>query len=227
MLLLIINIFFLLILGLCIISIININKYNNNSKLIELDKMDNLNNKRILDPILFSVNNDIDITNNIIYDNPKKYYEVDGELIRLEDFKNNKDINIINNKKLIEDFEIKDYSDNLYKLFSNNLSFNKLYNCSLIQTDLDIQINKKNLLLINTIFGDIDILLINPKHKENIDKNKNINEYKKISIIVKLIKGKTLYIPTNWYYIILVNELSFILNINSDTYLTYLYNIYK
>ena len=61
----------------------------------------------------------------------------------------------------------------------------------------------------------IDILLINPKHKELIEKleiNKDFNEYKKISIITKLKKGDTLYIPTNWYYIILVNKLSFTLN---------------
>ena len=59
----------------------------------------------------------------------------------------------MNNKKLIEDFNLKDYSDNLYNyLVIIYLLINK-YNCSLIQTDLDIQINKNNLLLINVIFG--------------------------------------------------------------------------
>lgn len=230
MIIFIINIFFILVLGLCMVSILNINKYNNNSKLIILENLEDINNKRILDPILFNIDMKLEIDDNIIYDYPRKFYKNDNELIRLEDFQKNDNINIVNNKNFIEDFKLKDYSDNLFNYFSNYLSFNKNYNCSLIQKNLNIQFNKNNLLLISNLFGDIDILLINPKHKELIEKlesNKDFNEYKKISIITKLKKGDTLYIPTNWYYIILVNKLSFILNISSDTYLTYLYNIYK
>lgn len=230
MIIFIINIFFILVLGLCMVSILNINKYNNNSKLIILENLEDINNKRILDPILFNIDMKLEIDDNIIYDYPRKFYKNDNELIRLEDFQKNDNINIVNNKNFIEDFKLKDYSDKLFNYFSNYLSFNKNYNCSLIQKNLNIQFNKNNLLLISNLFGDIDILLINPKHKELIEKlesNKDFNEYKKISIITKLKKGDTLYIPTNWYYIILVNKLSFILNISSDTYLTYLYNIYK
>lgn len=230
MIIFIINIFFILVLGLCMVSILNINKYNNNSKLIILENLEDINNKRILDPILFNIDMKLKIDDNIIYNYPKKFYENNDELIRLEDFQKNDNINIVNNKNFIEDFKLKNYSDKLYSYFSNYLSFNKNYNCSLVQTNIDIQFNKNNLLLISNLFGDLDILLINPKHKELVDKleiNKDFNEYKKISIITKLKKGDTLYIPTNWYYIILVNKLSFILNISSDTYLTYLYNIYK
>ena len=230
MIIFILNIFFILVLGLCMVSILNINKYNNNSKLIILENLEDISNKRVLDPLLFKVDMNLEIDNNIIYEYPRKFYESNNELIRLEDFQNNNNINILNNKNFIEDFKLKDYSDKLYSYFSNYLSFNKNFNCSLIQKNMDIQFNKNNLLLLTNLFGNIDILLINPKHKDLIDKldsDKDFNEYKKISIITKLKKGDTLYIPTNWYYIILVNKLSFILNISSDTYLTYLYNIYK
>tara|TARA_B110000285_G_scaffold159879_1_gene178490 strand:+ start:923 stop:1633 length:711 start_codon:yes stop_codon:yes gene_type:complete len=231
MLLLIIFILFIILI-LIIISIINIKKYNKNSELITLNSFDNIKNKRILDPLLFNSNLEFNkniLNKNIIKNYSKNYYEINNKLIRLEDFSKDNNVNIENNKKLIIDFKLEEYCFKLYKLFSSYLSCNLNYDGSLLQkSNLEIKQNNNNMLLINNIFGKCNILLINPKHKEYIKTNKNkLNKLKKISIIVDLKENNSLYIPTNWYYIIEIINLTFILNITSDNYLTYLYNKYK
>tara|TARA_B110000285_G_scaffold98165_1_gene111972 strand:+ start:478 stop:1188 length:711 start_codon:yes stop_codon:yes gene_type:complete len=231
MLLLIIYLFFILII-LIIISIINIKKYNKNSKLITLNSFDNIKNKRILDPLLFNSNLEFNkniLDENIINNYPENYYEINNKLIKLEDFSKNNNINIENNKKLIIDFNLEESCFKLYKLFSSYLSYNLNYNGSLLQqSNLEIKQNNNNILLINNIFGKCNILLINPKHQDYIKNNKyKLNQLKKISIIVNLKKDMCLYIPANWYYIIEIIDLTFIINISSDNYLTYFYNKYK
>lgn len=229
MLLFIINILFITVLLLFIISFININKYNKNSKLIYLNQLSNIKNKRILDPLIFDININKSYNKDIINKYSKNYYEINNEMVRLEDLKDNKEINIINNCKLINDFNLNDDCDKIHNIFSSLLSCNINYNGSLLQK-LNIKINKNNnnILLIGNIFGDCTILIINPKHNDYVNKNKNdLEELKKISIIVNLEKNKCLYIPTNWFYIIENKDLSFLVSIKSDTYLTYFYNKYN
>jgi len=227
MVILIFKLLLILLLILIIISIINVNKYNKNATLIKLDSFENISkNKRILDPLLFNNSNyniDIDIQSSSNY-----YYKQNNELIRLDDFKNNANINIYENNKLIIDFDLEDICNNLYSVFSGYLFYNKKYLGSLLQKSYESKLikNNNNLLLISNIFGDCNILLINPKHKNDI-KNVNIQKLKKWSIIINLKKNELLYIPTNWYYLIEVIDFSFLLHIKSDSLFTFLYNNYR
>ena len=170
MIILILKLLLILLVILIIISIININKYNKNSKLIKLSSFDNIfKNKRILDPLLFNnLNYNIEI--DIIDLNPNNYYKQNNELIRLDDFKNNKNINIHENNKLIIDFDLDKMSDYIYNIFSGYLFYNHKYLGSLLQNTYKSKIikNNNNLLLISNIFGNCNILLINPKHKDDI-----------------------------------------------------------
>jgi len=218
----------ILVIILIIISIININKYNKNSKLIKLDSFENIyRNKRILDPLLFN-NYNFDLDLDLIMFNPNYYYEQDNQLIRLNDFKKDEYINIYENNKLITDFELNKQCDYLYNIFKGYLYYNPKYYGSLLQKTYDSNLikNNNNLLLIGNMFGDCNILLINPKHKKEI-KNQEIKNYKKWSIIVNLKQNELLYIPTNWYYIIEIINITFLLHIKSDSIFTFLYNKYR
>ena len=226
-----INIIFKLLLILfvilIIISIINVNKYNNNSQLIKLNSFSDISKtKRILDPLLFN-NLDFEFNKDIIVLNLDNYYEENNKLIRLDDFVN-KDVNIFENKKLITDFNLSSICDNLYNIFSGYLFYNYKYLSSLLQESYESKIikNNNNLLLIGNLFGDCNILLINPKHKNDI-KNNSIDKLKKWSIIINLKKNQLLYIPTNWYYLIEIKELTFLFHIKSDSFFTFLYNKYR
>ena len=212
---------------LIIISIINVNKYNNNSQLIKLDSFNDISkSKRILDPLLFN-NLDFEFDKDILTLNLDNYYEENNKLIRLDDFVN-KDVNIFENEKLITDFNINSICDNLYNIFSGYLFYNSKYLGSLLQETYESKIikNNNNLLLIGNLFGNCNILLINPKHKNDI-KNSSIDKLKKWSIIVNLRRNQLLYIPTNWYYSIEITDLSFLFHIKSDSLFTFLYNKYR
>ena len=228
MIILLLKLLLILVIILVIISIININKYNKKSKLIKLDSFENIyKNKRVLDPLQFdnlNINLDIDI----IKSKPNNYYEENNTLIRLNDFEKDKDINIYENEKLILDFELNDKCNYLYDIFSGYLYCNKNYYGSLLQKTYDSNLikNNNNLLLIGNIFGDCNILLINPKHKKEI-KNQEIKNYKKWSIIVNLKQNELLYIPTNWYYFIEIIDFTFLFHIKSDSIFTFLYNKYR
>jgi hypothetical protein len=210
---------------LIIVSIININKYNNNSELIKLDSFSNISkSKRFLDPLLFNDLN-FEFDKDIITLNLDNYYEENNKLIRLDDFKN-KDVNIFENNKLITDFNINYICNNLYNIFSGYLFYNSKYLGSLLQDSYKSKVikNNNNLLLVGNLFGNCNILLINPKHKNDI---KNKDNIKKWSIIVNLKKNELLYIPTNWYYLIEVIELTFLFHVKSDSLFTFIYNKYR
>ena len=228
MIILLLKLLLILVIILIIIGIININKYNKNSKLIKLDSFENIyKNKRALDPLLFD-NLDIDLDVDIIKSKPNNYYEENNTLIRLNDFEKNKDINIYENNKLILDFELIDKCDYFYDIFSGYLYYNKQYFGSLLQNSYESKLKKNtnNLLLIGNIFGNCNILLINPKHKDDIE-NQDIKNLKKWSIITNLKKNELLYIPTNWYYLIEVIDFTFLFHIKSDSIFTFFYNKYR
>ena len=156
---------------LIIVSIINVNKYNNNSQLIKLDSFSNISkSKRILDPLLFN-NLDFEFNKDIITLNLDNYYEENNKLIRLDDFKN-KDVNIFENNKLIIDFNINSICNNLYNIFSGYLFYNSKYLGSLLQESYESKVmkNNNNLLLVGNLFGNCNIFLINPKHKNRCKK---------------------------------------------------------
>tara|TARA_Y100001980_G_C14551298_1_gene334494 strand:+ start:2661 stop:3350 length:690 start_codon:yes stop_codon:yes gene_type:complete len=228
MIILLLKLLLILVIILIIISIININKYNKNSKLIKLDSFNDIyKNKRALDPLLFD-NLDVDLDVDIIKSKPNNYYEENNTLIRLNDFEKDKDINIYENNKLILDFSLTDKCDYLYDIFSGYLYYNKQYFGSLLQNSYESKLkkNSNNLLLIGNIFGNCNILLINPKHKEDIE-NQDINNLKKWSIITNLKKNELLYIPTNWYYLIEIIDFTFLFHIKSDSIFTFFYNKYR
>ena len=227
MIYIIFKILLILLLVLIVISIININKYNNNSKLIKLDSFSNISkNKRILDPLFFD-NITFNFDKDILASNLDNYYEQNNKLIRLDDFID-KDVNIFENDKLITDFNITNICENLFTNFSGYLYYNSKYLGSLLQESYKSKVikNKNNLLLIGNLFGNCNILLINPKHKNDI-KNIDIEKLKKWSIIVNLKKDELLYIPSNWYYFIESLDLTFLFHIKSDSLFTFLYNKYR
>jgi len=228
MIILLLKLLLILVIILIIISIININKYNKNSKLIKLDSFESIyKNKRALDPLLFD-NFNIDLDVDIIKSKPNNYYEENNTLIRLNDFEKDKDINIYENNKLILDFNLTEKCDYFYDIFSGYLYYNKQYLGSLLQNSYESKLkkNSNNLLLIGNIFGNCNILLINPKHKDDI-KNQDIKNLKKWSIITNLKKNELLYIPTNWYYLIEIIDFTFLFHIKSDSIFTFFYNKYR
>jgi hypothetical protein len=226
---LLIKLVILFIIIIFIKSIINIHKYNDNATLITIDNINKiLKNKKILDPILLKYDNDINDINfkDYVDNNLYKYYNQYDTIIRLSDFYLQKDVYIYKNKDLLIDFNMKKTIENIHDIFSTNLSNNINYYMSIFQgsNKINIQKNKHDITLIYNIDGDVTINLLNPKHKEHINYNENIEKW---CINIDMKKGDVLYIPCEWYYIFDVKDNCKLLHAESDTYFTSIYNEYR
>lgn len=226
---LLIKLVILLILIIFIKNIINIHKYNEKATLITIDDINKiLKNKKILDPILLIYDKNIDDINfkEYVDNNLYKYYNQYDTIIRLSDFYLQENVYIYKNKDLLLDFNMHKTIENIHDIFSTNLSNNINYFMSIFQGNnkINIQKNKHDIMLIYNIDGNININLLNPKHKEHINYNENIEKW---CINVNMKKGDVLYIPSEWYYTFNINENCKLLHAESDTYFTCIYNEYR
>ena len=203
----------------------NVYKYNINSKL-QQSELKKITTNELYNPYLFDYSIDLNIHEiiNTILDN---YYIVDDKLLRIDDFFKHK-CNIYKNKKLLTDLKLDNISNNIFKFFKDYISFNTLYTASIIKGKhiTNLEKNTNNIMLIGCIYNNCEIYIFNPKHEVDI-KNKELINIKKWGIKIKLEKNKLIYIPTNWLYIILIEEESILFHITSDTYFTFFINFIR
>ena len=221
------------IIGIMIYFINESQKFNPTAELIQLQDpnktiiQENIKSKS---PLLIHnlLNNDISDFSfeKIVIDNPGYIIKDNQKNISLSIFndKNIKQVYILDNPHLIDDFKLKDSFKTMEDTFSDDLTFNLKTKMNLFKGDhkVNIQKNKHNNLIISQLYGETIFYIINPKHSEII--NKNYNEIKKWSIKIILKQGLNLYIPPEWFYIYEVQKDSIFANTYSDNYFTFLYN---
>ena len=221
------------IIGIMIYFINESQKFNPTAELIQLQDpnktiiQENIKSKS---PLLIHnlLNNDISDFSfeKIVIDNPGYIIKDNQKNISLSIFndKNIKQVYILDNPHLIDDFKLKESFKTMEDTFSDDLTFNLRTKMNLFKGDhkVNIQKNKHNNLIISQLYGETIFYIINPKHSEII--NKNYNEIKKWSIKIILKQGLNLYIPPEWFYIYEVQKDSIFANTYSDNYFTFLYN---
>ena len=207
--------------------ILHSKKYNIESKIISLDKLNYIKGEDLFNPHIFNHKfSDINLST-IIQKIPNNYYFLNDKLIRINDFILN-DKYIYKNQKLSHDLDLNTTGYDIFNYFKTNISFNTNHSLSLIKGNYNTNIkkNKNNITLLNILNGQCTVYIINPKHDKDIQ-SLNFNKIKKWSITLSLHSHQILYIPTNWFYIIEVNKECIILHTESDTYFTSIYNIIR
>uniref|UniRef100_A0A6C0F6V2 Cupin-like domain-containing protein n=1 Tax=viral metagenome TaxID=1070528 RepID=A0A6C0F6V2_9ZZZZ len=200
---------------LLIYSIIDIQKYNINGILKDIDNYEDIEEElKNLNPIMvhyehnFSPNNlpqrvifnDNNININDIYNYSKNQIII------------TKGENILNSSK----------PPFLYDLFnSSNFYVHTNQTTSIYTSDINIPISQAlhNINIIGVIDGETYIYLINPKHKDEILMKEN-HEVKKWAHKIKVKKNDILFIPTNWFYIQETKDKCIQYNLDIDTYFT-------
>lgn len=151
-----------------------------------------------------------------------------GTLLSLDKLCGSPIINIIKNNKLIEDFKLKDTCSKLNECITNMFSCGKEYYLSLLRGDYTSHLlkNYREKLMITPLQGSLVIYIFNPKHERDI-KGNEISHIKKWGIKVHLEKGDSIYIPPEWYYFYETSEDVILIDLESDSYYTYIYNFLR
>ena len=213
-----------------IYNIINIQKYNKNGFIVELKENDPEKIKDsllLLNPILLNIKNEsiffIDlINNNLNYIINSYSFKKINELEQIQILKNNNVCEDLNLKEKIN------FNLDIFEDFYVPLLFNKKHYLSIFKgyNIIPLQFCKHNVNIIYILEGKITLYLFNPKHKNDII-NKNLESIKKYAHKYFLEKDNFFIIPPNWYYIQESNDTVLQYYIESDNYLTYLYNLIR
>ena len=213
-----------------IYNIINIQKYNKNGFIVELKENDPEKIKDsllLLNPILLNIKNEsiffIDlINNNLNYIINSYSFKKINELEQIQILKNNNVCEDLNLKEKIN------FNLDIFEDFYVPLLFNKKHYLSIFKgyNIIPLQFCKHNVNIIYILEGKITLYLFNPKHKNDIT-NKNLESIKKYAHKYFLEKDNFFIIPPNWYYIQESNDTVLQYYIESDNYLTYLYNLIR
>ncbi len=113
----------------------------------------------------------------------------------------------------------------IYDLFKQDLDVNATNYISLYKGDTLINLTKNmnSTLLFKALCGTFTFHIFNPKHENEI-RFKQPSKIKKWGIKITVTTDTILYIPPEWNYIYESTEEAILLEINTDTYPTFLYN---
>ena len=224
----------LLIIILTIKYIYEIHDINTNAVLEQLQSAnsneisENIKEKKPL--LIHNLVNKYEKYNNLSFrkisqDNPGLIIHDNNKFVTLKSFVNEKNIYIHRNKYLYQSLNLIELFNNIYNPFQSQLHINKQYLLSFYKGLNSTQLtkNKHNLCLISQIYGQSNVYLFNPKHKNDIINKSNVN-IKKYGQKLNLTQGLLLYIPVEWYYFYECKGESIIGEIISDNYFTVIYN---
>jgi len=214
-----------------------LHKFNPNAELIQIQE----SNKSIISekikeksPLLIhNLSNKVEFTgvtiDNLVLNNPGYIIKDNNKYISLDAF-NNKEIDqicVIDNERMIEDFNLKSSLKEINNLFMDTLSCNLTIKLNILKGNhkITLQKNKHNYLLLTQLTGESTVFIVNPKHGDIL--TKNYTESKKWAFKIILKKGISLYIPPEWYYMYEVNKDSIHVSSYCDNYFTYLYNLLR
>jgi len=156
------------------------------------------------------------------------YIIKDGEtLISLEQLTNSNTIQITDNKKIVDDYKLKDHYDTIYNLVNTYISCDSSYLLSIYRGSYQSQLhrNYREHLLLQSLHGPFNLYLFNPKHEKEI-KGLELDTIKKWGIKLAVPRDTVVFIPTEWSYFYEVKDNGelLLLKIECDSIPTWLFN---
>lgn len=228
MFILIIQIIILIYIIFSIYFIFDIKKYNVNGSIDFVDTF-NINEIKVkldkLNPILFKYKNKVDI--NYLKDNYSNVF-VNDNYVLLKDLLKSDIIYYFKKDSILKNTNLKEILDldiTFLEKYPIPINLINNYYLSIIKGKniSPLQKCKSNNNILSILDNKCTIYLFNPKHKDDIV-NKDIDEIKKYSHKYILVKDDTIIIPSNWYYLIDVDESCLIYHIDINNIFTIIYN---
>lgn len=135
---------------------------------------------------------------------------------------------IINRPELIIDFQLQQSCKSLQELTQLKLPCRQTNDMSLFRGTNYTQLTKqqRELCILQILEGSAVVYLFNPKHERDI-KGLPLHSIKKWAIKTTLTPDYSLSIPTEWYYFYETNKDTIVNRIQSDTFMSVLYNLLR
>ncbi len=146
-------------------------------------------------------------------------------LISLDQLTLSPTFEVIDNEQIIDDYELNDYSNEIFGLIKEVSSCDNSYKLTLYKGDHQSPLykNYRERLLLQPLDKPYVLYLFNPKHETEI-KGLELNQIKKWGIKLEIAKDTIVSIPTEWSYFYESNDELILLKVESDTLSTWLFN---
>ncbi len=146
-------------------------------------------------------------------------------LISLEHVLKSDIITIVDNIKLIDDYNIKEHSNNVFNLFKSYITCDTSYKLSAYRGPNKSKLykNYREYMLLQSLEGNYTVYLFNPKHENDI-KGQELNNTKKWAIKVDMKKDNILFIPPEWSYFYQCDNELLLSKTESDSISTWIFN---
>ena len=156
------------------------------------------------------------------------YIIKDGKkLISLEQLLQSEVIQITDNQKIIDDYQLTTHCDKVVDLIKDTMTCDITYKLSLYKGKYQSNLykNYRENLLLQSLNNSYTLYLFNPKHEQEI-KGLNLNSIKKWGIKLDIVKDTIVVIPTEWsYFYEKTNDKELLLcKIECDSINTWLFN---
>jgi hypothetical protein len=227
--------FILKILILCylfytIYSVHNMLKFNSNASVntIEIPDKDKIKNEiKDKNPLIINYSeNQLSLTLDTMNNSKPGYIINDNEtLISLDQLLKSEVVTVIDNSKIIEDYNIKEHCNSVINLIKSPILCDCSYKLSLYRgfNQSKLYKNYREYLFLQSLDGDYTVYLFNPKHENDI-KGLEINNTKKWAIKLDMKKENILFIPPEWSYFYQSDNELILVKTESDSIPTWLFN---
>ena len=146
-------------------------------------------------------------------------------LLSLDQLLKSEVVGVVDNSKIIEDYNIKEHCNSVINLISSPIVCDITHKLSLYRdfNQSKLYKNYREYLLIQSLEGDYTVFLFNPKHENDI-KGLEINNTKKWAIKLDMKKDNILFIPPEWSYFYVCDNELIIVKTEADSFTTWLFN---
>lgn len=205
-------------------------KYNSNASVntIEIPDKDKIKNEiKDKNPLIVNyLENQLSLSLDTMNNSKPGYIINDNEtLISLDQLLKSEVVTVIDNSKIIEDYNIKEHCNSVINLIKSPILCDCSYKLSLYRgfNQSKLYKNYREYLLLQSLDGDYTVYLFNPKHENDI-KGQEINNTKKWAIKLDMKKDNILFIPPEWSYFYQCKNELILVKIESDSIPTWLFN---
>lgn len=146
-------------------------------------------------------------------------------LLGLDQLSQSKEIEIIDNQKLITDFNLSEHCDKVMELVKGYSTCDISYKLSLLRGSYKSRLykNYRECLLLQSLDNSYTLYLFNPKHENEI-KGLDTDTIKKWGIKIDVAKDTILSIPTEWSYFYECRDELLLSKYECDSIPTWLFN---
>lgn len=147
------------------------------------------------------------------------------KLISLEQLVQSDKIHIIDNQKIVNDYQLKTHYDKIIDVIKDSMTCDITYKLSLHKGAYQsiLYKNYRERLLLQSLKGAYNVYLFNPKHEKEI-KGADIKSIKKWGIKLEISNDTVLIIPTEWSYFYESTDELLLSKIECDSISTWIFN---